>query len=435
MKGFANDVSGYVLALKTLKHLFGQRAAVAHAVISQVTKGKVVQNDDTRGLSELYYNINDCLVTLRQLNYQSDMYSSETLRQAAHRLPFNLTTKWAEYCLTIRRRGEDPNLKHLCEWLQLRVMALKEAFLSGRQKSRTEDKPKSSDNTKDTKHTMLGMTKPAENQAESKHVDHSKDAKLGKTKPADPPGKLACPLCKGNHRFWKCLKYKRLEPDKKFEYVKSRKICFNCFGTDHMSSKCESDGRCQECETKHHPSLHKYFTENSKLMSSKLSTSGGLKEEEKVADSKTVGLLRASPKKVYLQIVQVRLHAENGKYFDTYAVLDTCSESTMMRNDVASRLGLKRKAAKVNIATVKDAAEQISTEVVTLRVSSRDGSYEAEVENVYLCPAGRFNMPSRPQLADDENEAHNHLDGVPMETVATKDRLSSLELTCLRLFW
>ena len=42
VKGYANDVSGYVLSLKTLKHLFGQRAAIAHAVISQVTKGKIV---------------------------------------------------------------------------------------------------------------------------------------------------------------------------------------------------------------------------------------------------------------------------------------------------------------------------------------------------------------------------------------------------------
>ena len=83
MKGYANTFSGYVLALKTLKRLFGQRAAIAHAVISQVTKGKVVQNDDAKGLSELYYSVNDCLVTLRQLNYNSDLYSSETLRQAA----------------------------------------------------------------------------------------------------------------------------------------------------------------------------------------------------------------------------------------------------------------------------------------------------------------------------------------------------------------
>ena len=41
VKGYANTMNGYVIALKTLKSLFGQRAAIAHAVISQVTKGKI----------------------------------------------------------------------------------------------------------------------------------------------------------------------------------------------------------------------------------------------------------------------------------------------------------------------------------------------------------------------------------------------------------
>ena len=46
--------SGYVLSLKTLKRLFGERATIAHAVINQFTKGKVLQNDDVCGLAELY---------------------------------------------------------------------------------------------------------------------------------------------------------------------------------------------------------------------------------------------------------------------------------------------------------------------------------------------------------------------------------------------
>ena len=76
VKGFANDSKGYVLALQKIKQLFGQRAMVAQAVISKVTKGKVIQNDDFKGLSELLYSINDCLITLTQLNYESDLHSS-----------------------------------------------------------------------------------------------------------------------------------------------------------------------------------------------------------------------------------------------------------------------------------------------------------------------------------------------------------------------
>ena len=65
VRGFQNDSLGYVLALKKLKKLFGQRSLVARAVLAKVTKGKQIDNDDVKGLSEFLYNINDCLLTLK----------------------------------------------------------------------------------------------------------------------------------------------------------------------------------------------------------------------------------------------------------------------------------------------------------------------------------------------------------------------------------
>ena len=71
VKAYANDSRGYVWSLKKLKYLFGQRSAVAKAILEKVTKGKAVVNDDLRGLTELYYSISDCLMILQQLNYES----------------------------------------------------------------------------------------------------------------------------------------------------------------------------------------------------------------------------------------------------------------------------------------------------------------------------------------------------------------------------
>ena len=114
---------------------------VAQAVLSKVTKGKAVQNDDAKGLSDLVYSINDCLITLTQLNYESDLHSSETLRQAVQRLPSRLLSKWAERTLVIRRT-EEPNLKHLHTWLQDRVLALKVQQQSQRQSPSTKPREK-----------------------------------------------------------------------------------------------------------------------------------------------------------------------------------------------------------------------------------------------------------------------------------------------------
>ena len=82
VREYANVPYGYVASLKTLKSLFGQRSTIARATLNKVVKGKTGGNNDLRGLSDLYYAINNCLVTLKQLNYTADLQSSGTLRQA-----------------------------------------------------------------------------------------------------------------------------------------------------------------------------------------------------------------------------------------------------------------------------------------------------------------------------------------------------------------
>ena len=96
VKGYANDSRGYVTSLKRLKFLFGQKSKIAQATLMKVTRGKPVPNDDINALIEFYYTVNDCLVTLKQLNYASDLYSCDTLRQAVRKLPPKLNMKWNE---------------------------------------------------------------------------------------------------------------------------------------------------------------------------------------------------------------------------------------------------------------------------------------------------------------------------------------------------
>ena len=80
VKGFVNDPCGYVMSLRTIKHLFGRRSTIARAVLGKVLKGKVIGNDDVKGLSTFYYSIKECLVTLKQLNFVPDFHSSGTLQ-------------------------------------------------------------------------------------------------------------------------------------------------------------------------------------------------------------------------------------------------------------------------------------------------------------------------------------------------------------------
>ena len=84
--GFSNDERGYILSLKRLKYKFVEKSRMAKAHLTKVTKGKQRANDGDKGLIEFYYSLSDCNITLRQLNYEYDIYSTDTLRQTIRRL-------------------------------------------------------------------------------------------------------------------------------------------------------------------------------------------------------------------------------------------------------------------------------------------------------------------------------------------------------------
>ena len=128
VQGFGNDKSGYFKSLKRLKFMFGQKSRIAQVTLLKVPSGIQIANNDHKGLCKLYYTISNCLVTLRKLNYISDLYSSNVLRQATRRFPPRLYSKWSKQCLNIRRKGE-PNLLYLEAWLQERILASNESYL------------------------------------------------------------------------------------------------------------------------------------------------------------------------------------------------------------------------------------------------------------------------------------------------------------------
>ena len=376
VKGYSNDRGGYVMSLKKLKYLFGQRPRIAQAVLDKVTKGKAILNGDVKELTELSYSINDCMVSLSQLNYEADLRSSDTLRQVVRRLPPNMLGRWAEHSLAIRQY-EEPNLSHLNSWLQDRVLALKEAYLpSNRQQGRREEK-------------FTGIT--------------STGVKV--------QGKRRCELCDDSHQFWKCKKYRETAPRERMEMVKKWKLCFNCFQDKHQIKNCTSKNTCfrHGCKEKHHTTLHDYFLEKR--------TSGENKNDNRNNEI-FHALTGTSPRSIYLQIVPVKVHGKGNETFDTYALLDSGSQSTLIRDDVAKRLGLKGKRKFIRIATVKDQAESIQVEEFGVKVSSRDGEYHVAIDSVYATPAKKFNMPSRPRCSEWKgNDSYSEFESISTEAI------------------
>ena len=115
-------------SLKRLKYKFGEKSRIAEAHLTKVTKSKQIANDYDKGLIEFYYSLSNCIITLCQLNYKSDIYSTDTLRQTIRRLPSKFYSRWGKHCLSLRRVRE-PTLLDMEALLHDRIEVSTDPYL------------------------------------------------------------------------------------------------------------------------------------------------------------------------------------------------------------------------------------------------------------------------------------------------------------------
>ena len=122
---------------------------------------------------------------------------------------------------------------------------------------------------------------------------------------------------------------------------------------------CKSPNSCfqQDCSKKHHTTLHDAF-QNTPA------------EEHQSNPSITVGISTHESNELYLQIIPVLLSSSTGKREKTYALLDTGSQSTLIKEDFATELKLHGYKTKIKMSSIKDQEESIIVHEADLRISS-----------------------------------------------------------------
>lgn len=69
-------------------------------------------------------------------------------------------------------------------------------------------------------------------------------------------GQRQCAYCQGGHSTFSCPSFREKTATQRREWVKERKLCFNCLGEKHKAEDCKSTHTCHECKRRHNTLLH-----------------------------------------------------------------------------------------------------------------------------------------------------------------------------------
>ena len=142
----------------------------------------------------------------------------------------------------------------------------------------------------------------------------------------------------------------------------------------------------------------------------------------------TVSMVKTGERKIFLQVVPVNVVSPDGKTLRTHAILDQCSQATLIRNDVSKMLGLDGKTTELTLSTVSDLSHNVASKQVSFSVTA--ASFQGnlfEVQNAYSVSKEHFKLSYTQHLPPefDSDERFKHLQGLGFEDVCA-DEISIL---------
>jgi hypothetical protein len=356
IQGLGYSGRNYVQALKELKFVFGHRVSVARAYVNVLTNGGIIPSCDSLALRNFYVSVRDCVTTLRQMNYVSELSSGDVLQRTSKRIPNDKRVRWNDYVRKICHSRE-PGLPDLEAWL-------KDCVDSDFNPYAIEARPSK----------QYQQSSPFKNS----HGYTAQQATLHNTSSQAPQMDLKkCPLCSEAHHISKCCKYTEKSAEDRYALVKANRLCFNCLYPSHQIAACTSNVVCKVpgCKSKHHTSLHRQ----------RPSSARGATHDAQV------NVLQGKRSTIYFQVLAVIAQGHNGRCISTYALLDSASDITLINSDLAHDLGLRGQTKTLTVNTMTSSSTVNSSCVsVSVRESNNPNACPIWIQEAWT-KKGCFN--------------------------------------------
>ena len=373
---------GYHVAKSTLRENFGLPHIIAKAHIRILESLPPLKQADGASLLAFASHLDVANRTLSGMGpeYVSDLNHTNTLRELNKKLPLFMRVKWTECAGRIISRGSRPKFADFLQHLKDRAALVNNEF----GEDLTASPSKERDSTKRKDPQGRGAQKWT---SLFGGVQDQKGA--GKQNQKLP----ACSVCRGQHRLWKCDKFKNQPHQDKWKVVRDQNLCIKCLQSGHFARDCpQTQFKCRVdgCNRDHNTLLHPrpedprppsadpgQSRERVTGTNTSSDTSGVTSERSAVTAATGAG------ERVCLSVVPVKVLAKgsNSIPVETYALLDSGSEITLCHESLKEILGISGTRLDFTLSGITGST-RVESQQVDLIVMSMDESVTVELPNV-----------------------------------------------------
>ena len=170
-----------------------------------------------------------------------------------------------------------------------------------------------------------------------------------------PPTANTCLICNNKHKIEKCDKFMAMDVNQRAQLGKEKRLCFSCFeSADHQTRDCSRKKRCdvEGCYKYHHPLIH--GAAPVVVAPPPMNSASAPVSTLKAATPVFVGAssVNCAPSAVLLQIVPIAVATSSGIKVNTFALLDSGSQTSLILDKFADAIGLVGKGSPLQLGTV-----------------------------------------------------------------------------------
>ena len=364
---------GYEKAKEILYENYGRRSVIARAYIKKLVKGPVIRSDGSNALIKLAQELEECNTTLRFMKYYSDVNNFDNIAKIVGRLSFSMQSRWLRFAASLEKQDREPSFEDLVGFVKNESEIAKSSYSGVLFK--TGKKP------------GIKISTHATNVTEAKGKLDSRWNNPRSSMPTRKQMEVKCGLCSSNHFLWSCPKFRTMNQESKYKYIRDQRLCFNCLKGGHVQRDCQSQRKCavSGCGRKHHFLLHRdqpnRQARTPETTSSPNENSTMTPSAEGASESSKCFACASNEKsQAFLNIVPVRISAGK-KTVCCFAFLDQGSTTSLCDERLLKELDITGEKTSFTLSTLNNSAAQAGSKV-DLIVSSLSDSGNLRLKNV-----------------------------------------------------